>query len=196
MGCDPSTLAADPTNQYYWRMNSRRMESQVVRDSLLSFAGRLDPTIGGPSIDPGADTTRRSLYFKHSVDQQEKFLQMFDDADVLQCYRRSESIVPQQALALSNSSLAIQMAVSIEERVSGSLEQPGRAAFIDEVFYLLLGRTPTDAEVIECNRFFDEMGALQAVQQTDGQPAGEHQRRVGARFVHAILNHNDFITIR
>jgi hypothetical protein len=196
LGCDPTTFAADPTNQYYWRMNPRRMESQVVRDSLLSFAGRLDPAIGGPSIDPGADATRRSLYFKHSVDQQEKFLEMFDDADALQCYRRSESIVPQQALALSNSSLAIKMAVSIEERVFQSLEEPGRAAFIDEVFYLLLGRTPTDAEVIECNRFFDEMGALLAAQQTDGQSTDQHQRRARARFVQAILNHNDFITIR
>ncbi|SVE55241.1 uncharacterized protein METZ01_LOCUS508095, partial [marine metagenome] len=31
---DPKTLAADPNNHYYWRMNTRRMEAQVVRDSL------------------------------------------------------------------------------------------------------------------------------------------------------------------
>ncbi len=32
---------------------------------------------------------------------------MFDDADVVLCYRGRESIVPQQALALANSKLAL-----------------------------------------------------------------------------------------
>ena len=42
---------------------------------------------------------------------------MFDDADHLQCYRRSESIVPQQALALANSELSLKMAEEIAERI-------------------------------------------------------------------------------
>ncbi|HEY8503060.1 MAG TPA: DUF1549 domain-containing protein, partial [Gemmataceae bacterium] len=32
----------DPDNVYLWRMNSRRMESEIVRDSLLHVAGKLD----------------------------------------------------------------------------------------------------------------------------------------------------------
>ena len=36
---------------------------------------------------------------------------MFDDADIQQCYRRSESIIPQQALALANSRVSLEMAV-------------------------------------------------------------------------------------
>ena len=167
------------------------MESQVVRDSLLKLAGKLDTKIGGPSLDPGTDSRRRSIYFKYSVDQQDKFLNMFDDADVLQCYRRSESIVPQQALALSNSSLSIEMAASIAGRINVSLDKPNRTAFIEETFDLLLGRTPTDSETSECARFFDEMAALTA----DSQPDGS-KKRIRARFVQAILNHNDFISIR
>ena len=167
------------------------MESQVVRDSLLKLAGKLDTKIGGPSLDPGTDSRRRSIYFKYSVDQQDKFLNMFDDADVLQCYRRSESVVPQQALALSNSSLSIEMAASIAERIGTSLDKPNRTAFIEETVYLLLGRTPTDSETSECARFFDEMAALTA----DSQPDGS-EKRIRARFVQAILNHNDFISIR
>ncbi len=189
--CEASTMAADPSNQYYWRMNSRRMESQVVRDSFLKLAGKLDTKIGGPSIDPGANSRRRSIYFKSSPDQQDKFLNMFDDADVLQCYRRSESIVPQQALALSNSSLSIEMAANIAEQISTSLDDPNRGAFIEETFYLLLGRTPIDSETSECARFFADMATINA-----GAQADETEKRIRARFVQAILNHNDFISIR
>ncbi len=62
---------------------------------------------------------RRSLYFVHSHNDHQPFLSMFDDASVLDCYRRAESIVPQQALALENSSLAIEMAERIARRLNG-----------------------------------------------------------------------------
>ncbi|MFK7817960.1 MAG: DUF1549 domain-containing protein, partial [Planctomycetaceae bacterium] len=39
-----ATLTTDPSNQFYWRMNARRMESQIIRDSLLQLSGKLDPT--------------------------------------------------------------------------------------------------------------------------------------------------------
>ncbi len=188
---DAATIAADPTNQFYWRMNSRRMESQVVRDSLLQLAGVLDPKIGGPSIDPSEGGTRRSIYFKHSRDQQDTFLNMFDDADLLQCYRRSESIVPQQALALSNSKLSIEMADKIAERLFASLSNDDRDGFIALTFETLLGRLPSDSERTECQAFHDQMAAL-----LESQNAQQPDHRIRARFVQAILNHNDFISIR
>ena len=49
---------------------------------------------------------RRALYFFHSHNEHNKLLGIFDDANVLECYRRTESIVPQQALALWNSKFA------------------------------------------------------------------------------------------
>ena len=50
-------------------MNPARMESQVVRDSLLHLAGELDLRLGGPSIPPPQQeaSQRRSLYFFHSA---------------------------------------------------------------------------------------------------------------------------------
>ncbi len=195
-GGDSATIAADPNNEYFWRMNSRRMESQVIRDSLLSLAGKLDVTIGGPSIDPSPGATRRSLYFKHSRDHQDRFLGAFDDADILQCYRRSSSIVPQQALALSNSSLSINMAADIEARLTAAPAKPrredsaSREAFIQDVFTVLLARPASDAELRECQNFFAEMAAL------DSQGGSDAARRARVRFVGAMLNHNDFITIR
>jgi hypothetical protein len=190
-GADELTIATDPTNDLYWRMNSRRMESQVVRDSLLGLAGVLDLQIGGPSIDPSQGGTRRSIYFKHSRDQQDTFLAMFDDADLLQCYRRSESVVPQQALALSNSKLSIEMADKIAEKLSASVAGDDYQAFVDAAFESLLGRMPTDAERAECQTFQTELAEL--LQQQQVHEPGE---RLRARFVQALLNHNDFISIR
>jgi hypothetical protein len=188
-GADPATLAADPTNRYYWRAHPRRMESQVLRDSILHLAGTLDLTVGGPSLDPKKPSFRRSLYFTHSRDDQDKFLSMFDDADIMQCYRRPESIVPQQALALANSAVSIGMAEKIAARLPRSGE--GRDLFLETAFKLLLGRSPDSAELAECNAYCTEMALLETV-----TAAPDPEELIRSRLVHALLNHNDFVTVR
>lgn len=187
-GADHATLAADPTNRFYWRMNPRRMESQVVRDSLLELSGTLDTTRGGPSIQPSKPSTRRSLYFIHSGGQQDKFLTMFDDADLLQCYRRSESIVPQQALALSNSALSLEQAAKIAGHLAGTTDEN---EFIAAAFAIILARAPDESERTECRLFLGDLRAL--------APPGKAKTsdsRERAQLIHALLNHNDFVTIR
>jgi len=181
---DPKTLATDPNNYYYWRMNTRRMEAQVVRDSLLQLAGVLDTEMGGPSVNPGDAVRRRSIYFKHSRDQQDKFLKMFNDADHLQCYRRTESIVPQQALALSNSKLAIEMSGLIAGKIEGE-------NFVESVFVVLLGRKPDLIERQECLK---TLGELEAESKKTKKANPTQRARRG--LVHALLNHNDFVSVR
>ena len=68
--------------------------------------------MGGPDLDPeaGLKSRRRSLYFRHAKEKRVTFLRLFDSPNVLSCYRRSESVVPQQALALANSSLCLEQA--------------------------------------------------------------------------------------
>ena len=190
---DGETLATDPANDYLWRMNTRRMDAQTVRDSLLHLAGTLELKTGGPSVDVGEKSRRRSLYFKHSRDDRDKFLSMFDDADLLQCYRRSESIVPQQALALANSRISLTAADQIAERIAESIPvDAGEREFIEVACETILGRVPSDEEVNECLRFGRELRALlQDVTAADGI-----EGRVRARLVHSLLNHNDFISIR
>ena len=104
-GPDDPNIARDPANVYYWRMNPRRMEAEAVRDNVLSVAGSLDRTVGGPDLDPelGMKSLRRSLYFRHAKEKRVTFLRLFDSPNVLSCYRRSDSVMPQQALALANS---------------------------------------------------------------------------------------------
>jgi hypothetical protein len=186
----PSNRVADPENRAYWRMNSLRMEAQVVRDSLLALAGDLDLTQGGPPIPAAAPTNRRSLYFFHSHNEQEKFLSLFDDANVLECYRRSESIVPQQALALQNSKLALTASDRIATRLS-TPELTADPAFVRAAFETILGQTPTAQEQAECVEALKELRAL-AVQAKRPDP-GLHARFT---LVQALLNHNDFVTVR
>ncbi|MCB1062432.1 MAG: DUF1553 domain-containing protein, partial [Verrucomicrobiae bacterium] len=187
-GADRVTVEADPTNQFYWRMNPRRMESQVVRDSLLELSGNLDVTMGGPSLSPSKPSNRRSLYFLHSRDQQDKFLTMFDDADLLQCYRRSESIVPQQALALSNSALSLQQAAKIADHLNATDDEN---AFIEAAFAIVLARAPDESERAECRLYLEDLRKLAPEEKPESLDS-----RHRAQLIHALLNHNDFVTIR
>ena len=173
---DAATTAADPDNECYWRMNSRRMESQLVRDSLLHLAGKLDLTPGGPSIDPvKAETSpRRSLYFAQTGNEEHRFLGTFDNANVLECYRRNESVVPQQALALTNSQLSRDCADALAERL-GNLDD---GAFVTESFLTVLGRPPVEAERQASLEGFNALNQNRSL------------------FLQALLNHNDFVTLR
>jgi hypothetical protein len=173
---DPVDLAKDPENRLYWRMNVRRMESEAVRDSVLYLAGALDLTRGGPELDQGSalTTTRRSIYYRHAPEKQAEFLRLFDAANMAECYERSESIIPQQALALANSSLVETSARALAGRLPADEE-----AFVAAAFECLLGRRPAAQERGECLRFLRE--------------AGPHGRE---GLVHVLFNHNDFVTIR
>lgn len=189
---DEATVKQDSENRYYWRRNAVRMEAQAVRDSLLQLAGELDRTLYGPSIPVGDESSRRrSLYYVHSHNDHQKFLSIFDDAGVQECYRRTESIVPQQALALSNSKLALSMAGKIAERLGAADSERDDAAFVARAWRLILCGEPTADEVATCQAAIEQWRALaQQAKRADGPM----QARV--RLVEALLNHNDFVTIR
>jgi mono/diheme cytochrome c family protein len=191
-GVSEATKSADPDNQFYWRMNPVRMEAQIVRDSLLSLAGELDVSLGGPSIAVNNKTSRRrSLYFVHSHNDHQKFLSMFDDAGVLDCYRRAESIVPQQALALENSPFATEMAGKISQRIAAFHPDASDADFIRTAFVTILAVEPTSDEQATLTELLKRMTELaKAKNRTNPTTAAR------TSVVHTILNHNDFITIR
>jgi hypothetical protein len=176
----------DVDNDYYWRMNPIRMEAQVVRDALLHLAGELDPKRGGPSVDPAKDpfSRRRSLYFVHSHNEHHRFLSMFDDADVLDCYRREQSIVPQQALTLANSKQALEAAEKIAARLEKLPEAKTDDGFIRAAFATILAYQPSAVEATACREALAEWQKL------------DERERARSNLVHALLNHNDFITVK
>ena len=185
------TLVADPDNRYHWRANPIRMEAQLVRDSLLHLAGDLDLTRGGPSIPVGTESRRRSLYFVHSHNEHQKFLSMFDDASVLECYRRAESIVPQQALALENSPLATTMAGKIAQRIDAANPNASDRDYIRAAFLTVLSAEPTESEQATV---LEALARLTEVAELKKRPNPAAQARTS--LIHALLNHNDFVTVR
>lgn len=197
-GSEPGEIAtavkSDPDNLYYWRMNPIRVESQVVRDSLLHLTGELDLTQGGPNIDPAAQefSKRRSLYFTHSHNTHHRFLTMFDDADVLECYRRDQSIVPQQALALANAKQSLEAAMKLTEQLEKLPTVKSEDDFIREAFRTILCCEPTEEEMIACREALVEWKKVMAT-----FPASILPRvRARSNLVHALLNHNDFVTVK
>jgi hypothetical protein len=206
----PSSI--DPDNKYLWRQNPRRMEAEIVRDSVLAAAGQLDPTRGGPDLDhnQGMTSRRRSIYFRTAYEKQMTFLQLFDQAGVNECYRRSESVVPQQALALVNSQLALEqsrvLARRLVESLADSSGQGVDAKFVADSYEVVLGRRPSDDEMIESLDFLNRQtellsnptklttapgGAATAV-----KPASDARQRARENLVHVLMNHHEFVTIR
>jgi mono/diheme cytochrome c family protein len=190
VGAPPANRTTDAENRYYWRMNPVRMDAQAIRDSLLSLAGDLDQRVGGPTV-PAADESsrRRSLYYFHSHNESQRFLSMFDDASVLECYRRAESIVPQQALAVSNSKLALSAAARINARLHERLGKVSDADFVRAAFETVLASMPTAEEEKEC---LATLAALEGLFKR--QP--DTVRRARGDLIRALVNHNDFVTVR
>ncbi|MFM8272280.1 MAG: PSD1 and planctomycete cytochrome C domain-containing protein [Gemmata sp.] len=188
-----ANLGTDPENRYLWRMNSTRMDANAIRDSLLHLAGELDLTPGGAPVPLAQQdaSKRRALYFFHSHNEHNKLLDIFDNANVLDCYRRTESIVPQQALALWNSKLAQTMAAKINDRLGAKLNGADDTRFVTAAFELVLGTTPAKDELAACRESLAALReALAAV------PEPQRTQRARLQVVQALVNHNDFVTVR
>jgi hypothetical protein len=203
---DPANVALDRDNQYLWRMPSRRVEAEVVRDCVFYVAGRLDLTMGGPDIDyhQGLTTPRRSIYFRHAAEKQMEFLKLFDCAAVTECYQRKESILPQQALALANSEVTLVHARLLARQLATRTGSDA-TAFTIAAFEQVLSRPPTAQELDECVAFLNRQAQqfnktkpkVPVYSGSDGHvPAAEPTLRARESLVHVLLNHNDFVTIR
>ena len=178
-GASAATRAADPDNLALWRMNARRMEAEVVRDSVLSLGGSLDLTTGGPPIEhtQGQTVLRRSLYFRQDKERQMMFLSLFDGAKVSECYERKSTVAPQQALAMFNSRIAAGQA----RKIANVYSRQGGSEFVMVLFEHVLCREPSDEELAECTAFLAEF-----------KGSAEARRQLAL----VLLNHNDFVTIR
>ncbi|HTU21840.1 MAG TPA: DUF1553 domain-containing protein [Gemmataceae bacterium] len=203
----------DPENRIIWHFPSRRMEAEEVRDSLLFVAGELDSAMGGPEIPQkqGLTSRRRSLYFAHHGEGKMEFLELFDAASACEAYRRSTSVLPQQALALSNSELELHqgrmLAGKLWRAVEAETAEAGReAVFVRAAFEQLLGRAPSTAEQNASAAFLARQVAMFRQQKAEvaaaskaagvGGPATDPAMRARENLIHALLNHNDFVTVR
>ncbi len=202
--------SVDPDNKLLWRANVRRLDAEVVRDSVLAVAGSLDTTTGGPDIDyhQGEAVPRRSLYFQHAYEKQMTMLVLFDAANPTDCYRRSESIIPQQVLALANSSLTLAESRKLARQLWETAQQqddPERT-FLLAAFEQVLSRAPTEDELVTCQEFLagqsSRLSDASSLTEFGGQAettvaaSDDPAMRARENLIHVLMNHNDFVTMR
>jgi hypothetical protein len=156
----------DPNNRLLWRMNWQRLESEVVRDSVLSLSGRLKKTDGGPGVflnipadvaegfeffkwfpSNEKDQLRRTIYTFQRRSVVMTMMEVFDGANMSEsCARRNVTTVAPQAFTLLNSDFTNTEARHFAARVI-ELAGPDPARQIDRAFRMALSRPPSREEV-------------------------------------------------
>jgi hypothetical protein len=156
------------TSRYYQsELRPRRMEAEIVRDSVLATAGTLDRTLGGPGIYPFIDPTlwqgssgrkwpgksdndpstwRRGIYVFTKRTIPVPMLDVYDKPDtVASCSRRNRSTTSIQALIMMNGSFVDVQSRKFAERL---LREAGTdpQAQVKHAFQLALGRQPSPTE--------------------------------------------------
>jgi hypothetical protein len=192
----------DRDNRWLAHFPAHQVEAEVLRDAILHCAGQLDTHIGGPvlEIEQEPTTRRRSLYYTVHPEESGglRFLKNFDPPDASDCYRRPESILPQQALALTNSRLMLDMSRLLARRIPGDAEE----AFIVAAFEQVLSRPPSEQEIGLCQAFLDRQAALfqknaaAARGEATVGPAPDPTMRARESLVRVLFSHDDFVSMR
>ena len=194
----------DPENRLFSRMPLARMEAEVLRDSILSVAGRLDLEAFGPADGvekrgdglvtansrPGGDkdSWRRSIYILQRRTQRLTILDNFDLPQMNpNCTERNESVVAPQALHLLNSRRIHQLAAVFADRV---LEEVGanERKQVERAYLLAISRSP---KKLELEAALDGLGALKKrwlSSEGAGADTNTAARRALENFCHALIN--------
>lgn len=141
----------DPDNRYLWRANVRRLDFEAFRDSLLVMSNRIDHTLGGQPVNLSDEpySYRRSIYGYIDRGDLPELMQNFDFSNPdMPNSSRTSTIVPQQALFLMNSPMAVDVARRIIARPE-VVQQPVGADFkkIMKIYEIIYGRLPRPDEI-------------------------------------------------
>jgi hypothetical protein len=187
---DEAKAAKDIDNQLLWRFSPRRLEGEVIRDSLLTVSGQLDKTMYGKgTLDERSK--RRSVYFFIKRSRLIPTMQLFDAPEPLvsQGRRISTTIAP-QALMFMNSPNVRGYADAFAQRLSleagDDLEKAVKAGY-----EAALGRQP------EANETDATLAFLQA-QEASYQEAKRSDARHLALvdFAQTLFGLNEFSYLR
>src|SRR5262249_41844214 len=123
-----------------------RLEVEPWRDAMLTVAGNLDRTIGGPPVDLSSpENPRRTVYGAVSRHNLDPLLRLFDFPDPnLTSDRRPVTSVPLQQLFVLNSDFMAWQAKALAARVTA--EGTDNPARIRRAFLLAYGRPPSERE--------------------------------------------------
>jgi hypothetical protein len=199
----------------FGRWRQRRVEAEVLRDSVLAVSGRLLRQARGPGVYPPLaknvlrtqsraglgwgrsderQSSRRSVYVfaKRSLVPPE--LELFDTPDTTSsCERRPVSITGPQALTLLNGTFYNEQAAHFAERL---LREAGSeaAAQVRRAYALALCRPPSPEEEKLVLAFLArQRRQIEAEQKAAGQPASDAVQRALAAFCLVLFNSNEFV---
>jgi len=161
-----ANLKADPEDAFLWHFRVERLEAEPVWDSILTAAGNLDLTVGGPSFTiggggprrgggrggpgPAGPTNRRAAYmtrgFSTNSEVTPNFLQAFDvDDGRVPCPMRTQTVTAPQGLFMMNSqeieAASAKLADRLQKESAGDLN-----AAVDLGYRLTLSRPPSGIE--------------------------------------------------
>jgi hypothetical protein len=186
----------DPTNQWYWRMNRRRLDFESLRDAILAVSDQLDASmIGGPSVDitTAELNGRRSLYAH--IDRQ-NFPGLFRAFDVAgpdtHAPKRYETTVPQQALYLLNSPFALDSAAGAAR--ASATDSGDAAARVRQIYQRVLGRDPDEWEQQRAVDFVSSMRPADAAGDAAGHAASnrDQEQDVWSELAQVLIMSNEF----
>jgi len=176
----PGARDKDPTNLLLWRMPSRRLEMESMRDALLAVSGELNREAGGQPFEEKSGKTipRRSVYAFLNRDVISTMAATFDGADPSACtVKRQETMVPQQTLFALNSDYIQDRAAAVMKRDEiADIEDD--AERIAQVYRRVYSRNPETDEIETALEFLDV--------------AEDKKSKAWKQFVHALLASNEF----
>lgn len=168
-------LAKDADVRLLWRFPSRRVEAEVIRDSILAVSGQLDTKMFGRGYDlfhsrggtggfkpiqshQKPEGRRRMIYAYKVRMEQEAVFGAFDCPDAGQSNpRRSRSTTPIQALNLFNSQFTTDLADDLARRIQSDVGEEITPQ-IERTWNLAFGREPSKAEREEAEEVVSKHG--------------------------------------
>ncbi len=151
---NPEAEAVDPANRWLARMPRKRMSIEQWRDAILAVSGRLDPQVGGESIEPqDPKSRRRTVYSKISRLELNRMLALFDYPDPnTHSEHRVETTTPLQKLFAINSPFMLAEAEALSKRlIENGSDLEDRIGLAYELCY---NRLPREAERKLAGAFF------------------------------------------
>ena len=144
----------DPENRLLGHMNRRRMDAESILDAMLSVSGKLDLSMGGPTIKSGTKNDynyphqgyRRAVYWPAFRNSLPEIFQVFDypNPSVVVGRRDVSSTSPQALFMLNNPSVMEYCNLAaIRFLAMPEIDDEGRITLIS---LSVLGRKPTPRE--------------------------------------------------
>lgn len=202
---DADPAVADPENKLLHRARVKRLEAEIVRDAMLAVSGRLDDKLFGPSVGvyitpfmdgrgkpqsgPLDGQGRRSIYLQVRRNFLNPMFQAFDyPTPFTSVGRRSVSNVPQQALALMNGPLPVELAKKWAQSTLNDSKQTSTDVRISRLYSAAFARKPSADELAAGREFLAE-------QQKQYASTSPDDPRAWADYCQVLMNTKEFIFI-